>query len=208
MIKLDGMYPEAPINPTPTDYLEQIAPRTTKPGFAFNGKPMILAGIAAIVLLVIIIILGSMSGNIKPTQRLAARLTTTASTVDYATDNIKSSALRALNSDLRLFLTNTVRDIGPILAKDGVKISNLDKKVLAAESNTDMLARLEDARLNVDFDNTYAREMSYQLDMVLTLMKQIYSSTSSRSLKDFLTNSYTNLAQIQQEFSKFNSTTN
>lgn len=202
------MYPETPTNPTPTDYLNQIAPQAPKPALSLASKPIMLGGVAIIILLVIIIALGSMSGGVKPAQQLAARLTTTADTVEYAADNIKSSALRALNSDVKLFLTNTIRDIDPILAKDGVKISSLDKKVLALESNTDMLARLEDARLNVDFDNTYAREMSYQLDMTLLLMKKIYTSTSSKSLKSFLEDSYANLAPIQQDFSEFNSTTN
>jgi predicted outer membrane protein len=202
------MYPETPTNPTPTDYLDQIAPQTQKSSSLFSSKPIMLGGIAIIILLIIVIALGSMSGGIKPTQRLAARLTTTAGTVEYAAGNIKSSALRALNSDLKIYLTNTIRDIDPILAKDGVKISSLDKKIMASESNTDMLARLEDARLNVDFDNTYAREMSYQLDMTLLLMKQIYTSTSSNSLKVFLTDAYANLAPTQQLFAKFNSTTN
>lgn len=202
------MYPETPTNPTPTDYLNQIAPQAPKPALSLASKPIMLGGIAIIVLLVIIIVLGSMTGGVKPTQQLAARLTTTADTVDYATSNIQSSALRALNSDIRIYLTNTIRDIDPILAKDNVKISSLDKKVLALESNTDMLARLEDARLNVDFDNTYAREMSYQLDMTLLLMKKIYTSTSSKSLKSFLEEAYVNLAPIQLQFSEFNLTTN
>ncbi|MFZ2125477.1 MAG: hypothetical protein WA087_02725 [Candidatus Saccharimonadales bacterium] len=203
------MYPETPTNPTPTDYLNQIAPQAQKPSSLFSSKPIMLGGIAVIILLIIVIVLGSMNSGIKPTQQLAARLITTADTVDYATDNIKSSALRELNSKLKLFLTETIRDINPILAKDGVKISSLDKKILALESNTNMLARLEDARLNVDFDNTYAREMSYQLDITLLLMKKIYTSTSSKSLKSFLEDAYTNrLAPIQQDFSKFNLTTN
>lgn len=201
------MYPENQINPTPTDYLDQIAPNTPQHNGLFDKRPIIFAGIAAVVLLIIILLISTLSGGTKPTEQLAARLTITAETVDTATGNIKGSKLRALNSNLKIYLTNTIRDIEPILKKNDVNINKLDKKVLAKESNANMLSRLEDARLNAIYDRTYAREMSYQLDITLSLMRQIYNSTSSSSLKTFLDSAFTNLEPIQQQFSDYNQAT-
>ena len=201
------MYPNnpQPTNPTPVDYLNQIAPQAPKKQNIFMGKPILAAGIIAIVLLLIVIIIGGiLSGVIKDTDRLAARLSSTSSTADSSTANIKSSQLRAINSNLKLYLTNTIRDITPILTKEGVNIKSLGKQVTNAESNTDLLATLEDARLNGIYDRTYAREMAYQLDTILTLMLQINNNTGNKDLKSFLTDARTNLEPIQKQFSDFN----
>jgi hypothetical protein len=201
------MYPNNPINPVPTDYLDQISNDSGKKSNIITSKP-ILVGIIAIVVLMLIIGISSMfSGGAKPSERLAAKLTITSETVDAATSNIKASKLRALNSDLKLYLTNTIRDIEPILLKNNVKISKLDAKVLATESNAELLLRLEDARLNVIYDRTYAREISYQLDTILTLMRQTKKNASSDSLKTFLDGAITNLEPIQQDFSDYNQST-
>lgn len=198
------MYPENPINPTPTDYLDQIAPTNAKKPGIISNRP-ILFGAIAIVLLLVVILIGSLfSGGVKPSEKLAARLTITAETVESATGIIKSSKMRALNTDLKLFLTNTIRDIEPFLTKNGIKIEKLSDKVLEDESNADLLIRLEDARLNGIYDRTYAREMSYQLDTILTLMRQIGKSASTEGFKSFLDNAIINLEPIQQDFSDFN----
>lgn len=203
------MYPNNNQYTNPADYLNQISTHIPQKKNFLSGKPpLLVAGVAAVILLVLIMAVSSIfSGGIKPTEQLAARLVSTSSTAENATTNLKSSQLRALNSNLKLYLTNTIRDITPILATDGVKISSLNKKATAAESNVDLLSTLEDARLNVVYDRTYAREMSYQLDTILTLMLKINNSTNSKSLKAFLADARTNLEAIQKQFSDFNLTT-
>ncbi|NTW61432.1 hypothetical protein HGB24_01955 [Candidatus Saccharibacteria bacterium] len=197
-----------PVNPMPTDYLNQIAPSSPQKKGLFNGQPILLLSIIAIALLIFVIVMSIVTGNsLSKTEILAARLKSTANTVDSATSKIKSSDLRALNSNLKLQLTNIIRDITPILAKESIKIDKLSKTVLDQESNTAMLAKLEDARLNVIYDNTYAREMAYQLSTVLNLMTQVYNSTSKNDLQSFLKTSYANLKPLQKQFADFNLTT-
>lgn len=193
---------DKPINPG--EYLTQISSHAPKKPNIFRDQPLIAAGAVAILLLIIIIIISSLSGNSKLTEKLAARLTTTEQTAQSATTNLKSSQLRALNSSLKSYFANTINDITPILASDNVKIKSLDKNILADESNTDLLATLEDARLNAIYDRTYAREMAYQLDTILTLMLQIYNNTSNKDLKTFLDNARKNLEPWQKEFADFN----
>jgi hypothetical protein len=197
------------IQPTnSSDYLNQIAPQPTRNKFdLLHQKPSRLAliglGVAFVVVIVLSIVIGIMTGD-NNIEHLAARLNSTQSTAISATNNIKSTQLRALNSSLKLYLTNTIRDATPIFDKNGVKVDSLSSSVTKTESNTKMLATLEDARLNAIYDRVYAREMAYQLDNVITLMRQIYSSTNSSNLKNFLNSSYKSLEPTQKQFADFN----
>lgn len=204
------MYPNENNTPTSVDYLNQIAAKPQKGPGIFSKKPVVIGMIVLgiIFLLSLIGVFASVaSSNIAPTERLAARLLSTEDTSKKAVDNIKNPQLRALNSSLALYMTNTIRDITPILAKNNVKVDKLSKNVTAAESNTKMLADLEDARLNVRFDRVYANKMSTQLENVLILMRQIYKNTKSSELKNFLDKAYNTLEPTQKEFADFNDTT-
>jgi len=46
--------------------------------------------------------------------------------------------------------------------------------------------------------------MSYQLDTVSVLIREIYNSTKSTSFKSFLENTNTNLEPLREQFSNFN----
>ena len=203
------MYPNDNQPPvSPTDYLNQIAPQTTRSKFdLLHQKPsrLVLIGLGAACIIVIIlsIVVGLMTGS-SNVEHLAAKLNSTQSIALSATNNLKDTQLRKLNSDLKLFLTNTIRDATPIFAKSGVKMDSLSASVTKAESNTTTLATLEDARLNAVYDMKYARVMAYQLDTVITLMQQIYKSTGNENLKSFLISAYKSLEPTQKQFADFN----
>jgi len=200
-----NQYPNNNPQVNPPDYLSQIAPHAPKQANFIQKQPIIVAVIALFVIIILFAIIGSLSGGTKPTEQLAARLVSTQTIADGATTNLQSSQLRALNSDLKIYLTNTIRDLGVILkSSDNINIKQLDKKVVAAEANTQMTSNLEDARLNGIYDRTYAREMAYQLDTILTLMLQINNNSNSKSLKSFLTDARTNLEPTQKLFEDFN----
>lgn len=201
------MYPNDNPPPLPEDYLNQIAPKPQKRLGYFSKKPIVVGAIALgviILIFVIVLISSGISNSIGSTERLAARLVSTKTTVDSATVNIKSTKLRALNSSLGIYLTNTIRDATPILAKKNIKIEKLDKNVALAESNAKMLETLEDARLNAIYDRIYASEMANQLDTILILMREIYKSSNGEELKSFLDNAYKTLEPTQKEFADFN----
>lgn len=207
MVKLtEIMQPNFPPNyqaPLPTDYLDQIAPQHIKhgvPGFNIFG----LVAVAIFVIIGLSIATVIISGAPKNTEILAARLVATKDVAENATDKLRNTQLRAVNSNLKLLLTNTLRDIKPLLASVNVDIASLDSSAVAAESTEALSQTLEDARLNAVYDRTYAREMSYKLETILSLMKQTYSNTSNADLKKFLVESYDNLVKIQQTFADFN----
>jgi hypothetical protein len=192
----------------PIDYLNQIAPEQKKPGF--NGKWMLLligAGVIAVIFIAIFL-LSSAGGSTQKLQMLTARMQTLQKISVSAEKNIKSGSLRSTNSTLSLFLTNANRDIEKPLAANGVKIKSLDKNIVKKEDGAKVTAALEDARLNATYDSTYAREMGFQLDTLANLIKDIYTSTKSKSLKEFLVTTNDNLNPIRKQLTDFNAASN
>ncbi|CAN5373776.1 hypothetical protein BH10PAT4_BH10PAT4_3830 [soil metagenome] len=200
------MEPTTPQQPLSMDYLNKIAPQAPKSKLPFTKKQMIILGIlgiAVIIAIILMIVIGG-GGIKKYEEQLAARLIGTETIANDSTTKIKSTSMRALNSNLKIYMTNTNRDIAAPLAKDGINTSKLDKTLLTSESGTDANARLEDARLNGVYDRTYAREMAYRLATIVTLMKKIQGSTSNKTLQTFLVSALTNLEPTQKQFSDFN----
>jgi len=194
--------------PNPLDYLDQIAPAASKKRFFNLSGPVLMGAITfgIIILICAVLVTTSTLSSSKTTAKLAARLVVVEKIAKDSTGKIKSSQLRAVNSELKTFLTNTIRDIEPLLASENTKIKDLPKSLLNTKADTDLINRLEDARLNAIFDRTYTREMAYELNNILNLMHEIYKNASSTSLKSFLDETYKNLTPIQEQFANFEST--
>jgi hypothetical protein len=191
----------------PVDYLNQISSQSQKPGLGNNKFFLLLGGIlvGVVLIAIVLLMLSSGSGGAKEKmQTLAARLATLQTVTSDAQKVIKSNQLRTTNSNLTIFLTNANRDIAEPLAGVGVDVTKLDAKVVAQEAGEELIANLEDARLNAVYDRTYAREMSYQLDTVSVLIREIYNSTNNASFKTFLENTDANLQPLREQFSEFN----
>lgn len=194
---------------TPLDYLNQIAPVQHKRSpFKWNLKTILLASVGILIVVIIIAaVAGAISNSYKtPWQELSARLAVTSTVANSSAGLIKDSQLRSLNSSLKLYLTNTTRDLQAPLTKLGIDPKKLPDSITKQENGTGMASRLEDARLNAKYDSTYAREMSYQLSTVLSLYQKLYSSSSAQT-KAILTTAYNNLKPIQQDLANFSSTT-
>lgn len=196
-------------NEYPIDYLNQIAPVEKKP--LMNSKAiLVIVGILVILTAVVAFLVLVSSGGASDSQKLqtlSARMQTLEKISKNAGKNIKSGSLQTTNSTLSLFLTNANRDIVTPLQNNGLKASNLDKNIVKKEDGSKVISALENARLNAIFDRTYAREMSFQLDTVASLMKQIYTTTKSKSLKEFLLTTDTNLKPIRTQLAEFNAAT-
>lgn len=186
------------------EYLNQIAPQAPKRARFSKLQLIVFGGGLFILIIVIAGIASSSSGSISAPQQLAARLSSTEAIVTAAQVKLKSTELRTLNSNLKIYLTNTNRDIVSPFATIGVDVTHLDPVVLKSEAGADVTARLEDARLNAVYDRTYAREMSYRLDTIVSLMQKIYKSTGNSQVKSFLQSAFTNLQPTQKQFSDYN----
>lgn len=202
--------PNQPQEQYPVDYLNQISSQSQKPGLGGNKFFLLLGGalVGVVIIAVVLLTLSSAGGGPKEKmQTLAARLITLQTITSDAQKIIKSGQLRTTNSNLTIFLANTNRDIVEPLAGVGIDVSKLDEKIVAQESGEELIANLEDARLNAVYDRTYAREMSYQLDTVSALIRDIYNSTNNASFKTFLENTDANLQPLREQFSEFNAAT-
>lgn len=194
----------------PVDYLNQISSQPQKSGLTNNKFFLLLGGLLVGVVIIAIILLalaGAAGGPKEKMQILAARLQSLQTIASDAQKTIKSGQLRTTNSNLTIFLTNANRDIAEPLAEVDIDVSKLDEEIVAQESGEELAATLEDARLNAVYDRTYAREMSYQLDKLSVLIREIYNATNNTAFKTFLENTNTNLESLREQFSEFNATT-
>lgn len=190
----------------PPNYLDQIAPQSVRHPFLVNKKRLLILGVVfAIVLVSILSFVAGRIGaaRLEPWERLAARIATTSEIVASSEGKIKNSELRSTNSNVKISLTNTKRDLVAPLTSIGINADKLPASVSSGESSEAMLSRLEDARLNAKYDSTYAREMSFQLSNLLTLLRQLYNSSSNANNKAFLETTYKNLEPVQESLSKF-----
>lgn len=195
-----------PNGQAPLDYLNQIAPQAPKRKlFELNIRTIIFGGVILVILIIIMSIVSSSIANARkePWEHLSARLDSTAKVVDDASSKIKNSQLRSLNSDVKLYLTNTTRDLDPYLTRLSISPKTLPKSITAAESNTNLMAALEDGRLNAKYDTTYAREMGYQLSTIVALLQQLANSNSG-SAKTFLQTAHDNLDPTYKAIESFN----
>ena len=197
-----------PNGQAPLDYLNQIAPQTPKrPLFELNFRTIVFGAIILVVLVIIISIISSSISNAQkqPWQHLSARLETTAAIVDDAGPKLKSSQLRSANSDLKLYFTNTQRDLAPYLTRLGIAPKKLPGSVVTAESATAILADLENGRLNAKYDTTYSREMGYRLATLIALQQQLINSHSGTT-KVFLQKAHDNLYPTYKAIESFDRT--
>jgi len=200
---MESMNPQQQL---PPNYLDEIAPQAVKRSFVLGKtRLIILVGILAIILVCILVaVVGQINASrTQPWERLAARLATTSEIAASSERKIKNSQLRSINSNVKISLTNTQRDLAKPLTTIGINSAKLTPSVVSAESGKEMLARLEDARLNAKYDSTYAREMSFQLSNLLTLLRQLYSASSNTANKSFLQTTYDNFAPVQKSLSEF-----
>lgn len=162
--------------------------------------------VATLVVIGLSIALNTGSSPDKLSYQLVQRIDNTNDVVESYQKTVKNSSLRALNSSLRIYLTNTVNDLKEPLAVNGINSEKVPKAIAALEKKSieELSTRLEEGRLFGTFDRAYAREMSYQLETIVGLMREIYNSTTSKSLKESLDEAYKSLEPIQKEFAAFN----
>jgi hypothetical protein len=187
------------------DYLNEIsAPQQKQPAAKDKLFFFIIGG--GLLIAIIVFALTLLNGGSGPTQKmqtLSARLTTLQKISSDTQKNLKSTNLRSINSNLTIFLTNTNRDIVAPLATNNVDVKKISADITAKESGTDLTKKFEDARLNAVLDRTYAREMTYQLQTVAALLQEIYDATGSKSLKEFLEKTNSDLTPIIKQLSDF-----
>ncbi len=216
----EEMYPNQPNQPTPPqqqppqpqpeysiDYLDQISAPQKR---IIAPNPLVLLGVIGVGILAIIgfgIMIFSSSGT-SGTDRVASlnlRLATLQKIADTQQRNLRDNELRSTNAALSLYLSNTARDMKDPVAALGITDKTIPKNLTTTESKltSDINAKFEEAKLNVMLDRSYAREMTYQIGVLRSMMTSAYKNTSNQKLKATLETSDPSLAQVAKNFESF-----
>ena len=198
--------PPAPLSPPPvnqpSNYLDSIAAQPTQQTI----KPWLLwTIIGGVILLLIVVVLAiAVPAGPSKTERLLQlswRMQSVTSLADKHKQTIKSSKLRATNSSLLAILDGAKRDSTSFLSKEAAKQSQPKDSPLIGEFS-DIETRLEDARLNVNFDTVYAREMAYQVATLQSELKSLLPG-SNEELSAYLSQTDKNLTPLVKQLSGF-----
>lgn len=161
--------------------------------------------------MLLLIIVGSLilsSGGPSQADRLIAvvyRIQALEKLSSDSSKQIQDSTLRALNGTMLSVLTGADQESSVPLANNNIKtLPSVKKTNPISVEYMSLASKLDDARLNVNFDRVYAREIAYQLATIHAEMGTIYKNTRSTSLKSYLDKTDKNLQPLQKQFQDYN----
>lgn len=201
------MQPNQPQRPPDTmDYLNSIA--SPAPPARPNTKGMIVFGILGAMLLVsVLIVFNSLHARQSATTSplpLVARLQKLETISSEYHARIRSSALQNANSSLQLALQTANYELSELLGSYGIDPKKQSKEISAIEENdtAELKARLDEALLNAQFEDTYAREIVYELEGAQFLMNRLKRTTKSASVQKFLDTTTKEFDSLKKRFSE------
>lgn len=201
------MQPNNQYEPIPTgiDYLNQIAP--PPPPAKASKKSLIVIALLVIVGLSSVAVIGNMiskgNNNGPSVLKLVAKLQKLEKITKKYSPKIKSLAVQDANGSLSSILaTATNQQSMKTLSSSSVDISKQKKQIEALDSSAKLEAKLDDAYLNSFLDETYAREISFELEEAAVMMKRLLKSASTTSMKEYLTTTTESFESLQKRFSK------
>lgn len=193
------------------DYLNKLAgttPATKTVAPANQKKILIGVGIfLALSLSAVLLVLANQKGptNTSTERVLYTTIFNNSEIADEASKEIKSSQLSSLNSAYYGQLVNDMTAMSAPLAKRGIDAKELGKAAKKAAAFQETLQKLEDARLNAIYDQTYATELNYQLQSIIMLMEKIEKLSSNKAMVDFVKKGKPNYITIQDGLEDYNS---
>ena len=195
--------------PLSTDYLDEISAAPQKSDGPPLKKILIFGGIGLVTVLVLLFAVSSLTaGNLNNVSKLAGKLYATNNVVTSSIKEkqIKSTKLRAVNMTLSLTLENIIKETTPGFAANSIKMDKMkdNKKILAVENSTEMEATLEEARLNGNFDEVYAIEITHALVSLQLLMEQVSKGNVGVDMQAALIKGVDDLAPLIKQFEEFN----
>lgn len=201
-------------------YLDQIAVkgRAKGPSEPLLSPLMIKIIIAGIIALITIVIVGSILNSANTTtitmyERLYSRINNLHGNggpfKKYA-KYIRSSTLRGYASDLETSLLNTGNQITTAVSKVGVDTKKISADVKKEESTriSNLLNKLENARLTGVIDPTYATSVSNEINQLMILERQVRAKTSDTGVAGIIDSSLRDLQTIYEKMHELSLTLN
>ncbi len=191
------------------EYLNQISAgvnRQQKPVGFFDKKMKIIFGVFAGVLLLFIVLIAANGSSQTPEvtatselNRLYSRSNELIKTISDYNGSVRSSSLRSTGASLSTLLTEVSSTSASYLGDTKSDELTADD----AQNLTDLVASLENARLNGILDRHYASEMYYQIRYLLIIEDSVRNRTADANLKSYLDSSYTSLSHLGETFNNF-----
>ncbi len=188
-------------------YLNQISQKNKpKKSSLFSDKKFKIIGIALgaitfiIILLVILTNLPAQETDYVP--RLAIRANVFNNIINDYQSSVKSPDLREKSASLSGILSSMVSTLPSYYTNPKDPTPNF---VNTEEAATDYAVRtsLEKGKGNGLLDRAYARQGTYYINLILSLIDEINESTNNAPLKEFLTSKKSEIEIITPAFSDF-----
>ncbi|MDR0397634.1 MAG: hypothetical protein LBH36_00400 [Candidatus Nomurabacteria bacterium] len=206
MQPLPSVQPLPPEDQLGASYLDKISSKTVAKDSLFSGRMLVLIGILVCTIIGTIGIMIASGGESPKTssETLYLRATNLQKTATNYHKFLKSSSLRAANTTFQVQLTDLIQNLKSELEKINIKVDKIGKELKADESTRieKINDALEDSRLNVRLDRDYAKEMSFQLNLMISLMQKIEKS-AKKDYKTMLETARPKLQSISEHFSQF-----
>ena len=172
-------------------YLNQISQNNKpKKRHLFGGKKFKVIGIVLGAITFIIVLLAVIANlpeqETDYVRRLALRTKHLDDIVKEYQPDIKSAKLRANSTSLTAVLDGMLQTLPSYYADSKAKTPKLVKNE-ELEKYYSAQSALEDGKITGLFDRTYARQMSYYINILFALIDDIIEQSNDKSLKNFLT---------------------
>lgn len=204
------------------EYLDQIASDTAKTKattgfFGFNisprfGKIIIGCFIAAVLIIIIGIIVGIVSGGSSERDyldRIYLRTNNLMEAISTYNKKVKSSELRSMGNSLNAVLTETSYNTSKILEEEYDADAGKPKSNKIAEEEeedkTALMESLENARISGTLDRIYAHNFTYAISMLSNLESDAIKKAKNSDTANTLSSSKANLDKLYSQFDEFNS---
>lgn len=200
------MQPNNPYQPEPTgiDYLNQIAQPPQPTGVDKKTRILIIvAAIVGVLSLAFIFIASTLHSQTGPSPlTLAARLQKLSVLSNEYGDKLRTTSLQDANSSLKTILITANQSIAGPLADYSIDPTKQSQAIASLDPSAELSRVFDDAHLNAVLDVTYAREMNYQLEDTLVMMRRLHDSTKVSSMKQFLEKTIADFENLQKRFSE------
>lgn len=200
------MQPNDPFQPAPSDidYLNQIAP--PPPPAKMDKKFLVIIGLLAIVGISSLAFIANMASksndNTPAVLKLVARLQKIQNISNKYKSKLKSSAIQDTNSSLSAILTTANKAISDPVASYAIDMKKQGKDLAALDPSAELEKRLDEAYLNSVLDDVYVREINFQLEETIIMMKRMLQEAKTTSMKEYLTTTIPNFENLQKSFAR------
>lgn len=187
------------------NYLDNIAPGASQQKFlsgTFGKIFWVLIGI--FVLAVSLIIAFSGKDDTADLQRMFVRLEEYQTVVKDIHPDIRSGNLKDINSQLKTWMLSSKNEAEELLTLGEVKKTDFSKTMKQEEAGAadELVEKFENARLSANLNTVYSNTMSYEINEMLILYKQMSKSKSSQ-IREYAAETSKTLGDIKEKFDNY-----